>query len=65
MPKTVIVFLVIYADYRHITTYVVGTSLMKKIMRNNNQKEILALEVKKYPLLYNKSDTDYKNKSVD
>jgi len=30
-------------------------------MTNNSQKEILALEIKKYPLLYDKNDTDYKN----
>jgi len=52
-------------DNSLVTTYVDGTSLMKKIMMNNSQKEILAIEVNIYPLLYDKSDTDYKKQSVD
>jgi len=41
-----------FADYQHfgrhyVTRYVAGTSLIKKIMKNNSQKEKLVSEVKK------------------
>jgi len=41
------VYQAMLTDYQHfgryyVTTYVVGTSLINKIMTNNSQKEILA-----------------------